>query len=294
MKTDIGLLASGNLGNIALNFLEKATDVNLKFVLTDKKSDEIKENCHQKSISFFAGNPRKNKNRVDEILADNSIDLLFSVNYLFIVDKDIIEHPKHYAINLHGSLLPKYRGRTPHVWAIINGEKETGVTAHLMEAECDSGMIVEQVKIPVEDEDTGAVILEKFNSVYPYILNKIIQQSKHNKLTFNPQDSSKATYFGKRTPDDGKINWNWQKERIRNWIRAQAHPYPGAFTFLNDKKIIIDEISYSDYGFTDEESNGTVVKVINKKPYIKTPNGVVILEKLREEEIIFQNNMLLG
>lgn len=294
MKTNIGLLASGNLGNIALNFLEQASDVNLNFVLTDKKSEEIEENCIQKEIPFFAGNPRKNNNKVNEILANYSIDLLFSVNYLFIVDKNIIEHPKQHAINLHGSLLPKYRGRTPHVWAIINGERETGVTAHLMEVECDSGMIVEQIKFPIEDEDTGTAILERFKSAYPNILNKIIQQNRHDELTFRPQDNNKATYFGKRTPDDGKINWNWQKERIRNWVRAQANPYPGAFTYYENEKVIIDKITFSDLGFSNDDPNGKIVKVQHNTPYIKTPNGVVKIDKLRNRGFYFESGKIFN
>lgn len=290
----LGLLVSGNLGRIALNYLYNRKDVNLCFVFTDKKSVEIIDFCDKNQIPLFTGNPRLKKEEVRAFIVDRDINYIFSINYLFIVGKAILNHPKKHSINIHGSLLPKYRGRTPHVWAIINGEKETGVTAHLMNEDCDSGPIVKQIKVPIGNNDTGASILEKFNLIYPNILNDVIRDINTDSLIFTKQNKESATYFGKRTPDDGEINWNWQKERIWNWVRAQADPYPGAFTFLNDKKIIIDEISYSDYGFSEEESNGTVVKVVNKKPYIKTPNGVVILEKLREEEIIFQNNMLLG
>ncbi len=290
----LGLLVSGNLGRIALDYLNNRKDINLCFAFTDKKSVEIIDFCDKNHIPRFAGNPRLKDKEVKGFLGEKDIDYIFSINYLFIVGETLLNHPKKHSINIHGSLLPKYRGRTPHVWAIINGENETGVTAHLMDEDCDSGSIVKQLKIPIDYNDTGASILQKFNAIYLEILNDVINDITSDHLKFIKQENEFATYFGKRTPDDGEINWNWQKERIRNWVRAQADPYPGAFTFMNDKKIIIDEISYCDYGFSEEESNGTVVKVVNKKPYIKTPNGVVILEKLREEKIIFQNNMLLG
>jgi len=291
---NLGLLVSGNLGRIALNYLHNRKDVNLCFVFTDQKSVEIIDFCDKNHIPLFAGNPRLKDKEVEVFLKDKYIDYIFSINYLFIVGETLLNHPKKYSINFHGSLLPKYRGRTPHVWAIINGENETGITAHLMEKECDSGSIVKQFKMPIDYNDTGASILDKFNAIYPEILNDVINDINSDDLKIVKQEKEFATYFGKRTPDDGEINWNWQKERIRNWVRAQAEPYPGAFTYLNDKKIIIDEISYSDYGFSGEELNGTVVKVVNKQPYIKTPNGIVILKKLREKDIVLQNKMLLG
>ena len=106
------------------------------------------------------------------------------------------------------------------------------------------------------------------------------------------QDISKATYFGKRTPEDGQINWDWQKERIRNWVRAQANPYPGAFTFLNDNKIIINKIEYSDLGFQDTMDNGLVVAVIDGTPYVKTQNGVVKLVDFETDAVIKQEDIL--
>ena len=103
---------------------------------------------------------------------------------------------------------------------------------------------------------------------------------ENNKITLTPQNHFKATYFGKRVPEDGHIDWNWQKERIYNWIRAQAKPYPGAFTFLNDKKITIDAISFTDDGFHCEVANGTVLTIDPLK--IKTQNGVIAIDQLRE------------
>ncbi len=104
---------------------------------------------------------------------DIHFDFILSVNYLFILEEDFLNRAK-FGINFHGSLLPKYRGRTPHVWAIINGEKEAGITAHLMNAKCDDGDIVKQVRVPIGIDDTGATILERYNEIYPELVRNVI------------------------------------------------------------------------------------------------------------------------
>src|SRR5688572_2958423 len=128
----IGLLASGALGKAILNLLATHNDVKLIFILTDSNSTAIREEGEKLTVPVFRGNPRNGKTKefLDQI---PSPDVIFSVNYLFIVEEDILKRAKKYAINIHGSLLPKYRGRTPHVWAIINNEKKSGLTAHLMD-----------------------------------------------------------------------------------------------------------------------------------------------------------------
>lgn len=278
MQSDIMnycICVSGNLGLVVLNNLLQKP-INIAAVLTDKHSDEIITKCESRGVKCFAGNPRNGK--AYSWIKENEIefDILLSINYLFILESDILNQPKH-AINFHGSLLPRYRGRTPHVWAIINGEKEVGITAHLMNDKCDDGDIVKQVIIPVEDEDTGAKILTKYNETYPSMVDEIIDDIESSNVVARPQDISKATYFGKRTPEDGQINWQWQKERIRNWVRAQANPYPGSFTFCKGQKIVINRIEYSDHGFQDTIINGTVIDIIDNTPYVKVQNGVVKL-----------------
>ena len=161
-----------------------------------------------------------------------------------------------------------------------------------MNANCDDGDIVRQVVVPIEDEDTGAVILEKYKLLYPDLVLQVVKDIESNKINCNKQDITKATYFGKRTPEDGQINWDWQKERIRNWVRAQAHPYPGAFAYCNGKKIVINKIEYSDLGFTDTMQNGLVVDVIEGVPYVKTQNGVVKLLNIETEAEVKSGEIL--
>src|SRR5690554_5519746 len=146
----LGVLCSGNLGFQILLKLFEAHPIN--FVFTDSKSDRIIKFCKENKLSLFKGNPRRG--RAKEFIAKNECDILISINYLFLIERDVINMGKKLAFNIHGSLLPKYRGRTPHVWSIINGEKYTGTTAHLIDEGCDTGDILEQVKIPIEESDT--------------------------------------------------------------------------------------------------------------------------------------------
>jgi len=268
---------SGGLGNTLLQALI-AKNINISCVLTDKKSSEIVCLAEQHSILCYAGNPREGRAASWIEQEGITFDNILSINYLFILEADILSRAANLAVNFHGSLLPKYRGRTPHVWAIINGETETGITAHLMNEKCDDGDIIRQIIVPIESDDTGASILQKYNKQYPDLVCLVIDDIESGQVESRKQDITLATYFGKRTREDGEINWDWQKERIRNWVRAQANPYPGAFTYLEGHKIVINMISYTDFGFTDTMVNGLVVKVVNKKPLVKTPNGVVQLD----------------
>lgn len=287
----IGLLASGNLGNVILNDLIKNQEITLLFVYTDSKSSVIINTCHQNNIPIFIGNPRNSKS-IDFLNKFNSPTIVLSVNYLFIVEKDLISKASKYAINIHGSLLPKYRGRTPHVWAIINNEKVTGVTAHIMEEGCDEGDIVIQKEVPILESYTGQDLLNVFNKTYPVIVSEIIQKVKTNTITLLKQDNTKATFFEKRTSEDGKINFDWQKERIYNWVRAQASPYPGAFCFIGTEKIIIHQVGFSDFGFTQNMKNGLVIKLENETAFVKTQNGVIILLRIESNCKIQEGDIL--
>ncbi|MCK8523328.1 hypothetical protein M0D21_17235 [Aquimarina sp. D1M17] len=278
----LGVLCSGGLGYKTISQIINNYEV--RFVLTDKGSTAIIDFCKDNKIPCFAGNPRKGKGF--SFIKDIDVDVIASINYLFLIEEDIITHPKKLAFNIHGSLLPKYRGRTPHVWAIINNEKETGITAHKIEIGCDTGAIIEQIIIPIGDNDTGADILVKYAEQYIPLVEGVLQKVDKKDLETTIQDESKATYFGKRTPNDGEINWNWSKERIRNWVRAQADPYPGAFTFYDNKKVIIDKVNYSDYGFNSSVDNGVILQV-SPQLTIKTPNGALSLENIRGEKCTF-------
>ncbi len=273
----IGVLASGNLG---LHCLKECSFLQPSFIATDKNSEGIIEYAKSNNIPFFVGNPRNKK--LSGFIGSNKLDVLFSINYLFLIEEDLIIATR-FPINFHGSLLPKYRGRTPHVWAIINNEEITGITAHIIDQNCDTGDIILQKIIKIEANDSGADILHKFQEIYPILIKEVLELIKKDVIIPKIQDSRYASFFGKRTPDDGLIIWSWQKERIRNWIRAQRLPYPGAYTFLENEKVIIDEIKYTNFGFDYKMPNGLIIQ---DKPAIlvKTPNGVIELTDIRSNK----------
>ena len=274
----LGILSSGNLGKdtlekIILNF-------NVVFVLTDSNSQGILSLCEENKIPYFKGNPRNGVGY--DFIKKIEVDIIASINYLFLIDNDIIQHSKQLTFNIHGSLLPKYRGRTPHVWAIINNEKVTGITAHVIDEGCDTGDIISQIKIPINEIETGAEILDKFKLEYYNLILGVFKKLNSGKLELIKQDEQLSTYFGKRTPEDGRINWNWEKDRISNWVRAQAYPYPGAFSYVNNQKLIIDKVKDCSYGFRFDTENGTVL-ALTPNIVVKTPNGALEVKKSRRK-----------
>ncbi|WP_422349612.1 methionyl-tRNA formyltransferase [Flagellimonas sp.] len=273
----IGILCSGLLG---LGTLVKiAEDYPIKFIMTDRNSEGVISFAEQHLIPFYAGNPRGGKGF--DFLKEFEVDVIASINYLFLIEEDIIGHSNKLTFNVHGSLLPKYRGRTPHVWAIINGEKKTGITAHQIDVGCDTGKIIHQIEIPIEEEDTGAQVLKKYSEEYYPLVKKVLQDVLTDQLKLIPQNDADATYFGKRTPADGEINWNWPKEAIKNWVRAQAFPYPGAFAFCDGQKIIIDKVSISKVETESEQKNGEIIQTA-PTVVVKTSNGALSLDEIRD------------
>ena len=284
----VGILASAALGLKALKSLHDNDEIELSCVFTDYKSLDIIEYCYKHELNIFKGNPRNNE-AYEFIKSIGEIDLLFSINYIFIIEKELFEYPNLFSLNIHGSLLPKYRGRTPHVWSIINGEEKIGITVHRIDSGVDTGDILLQKEIEITKNNTGADILNKYSTLYPIIINDTIDIILNRIVVFKEQDEKKATYFGKRTPKDGLINWNMNKEFIGNWVRAQAKPYPGAFTYLKNKKMVINSVGFSDIGYSYDMENG---KVLSVSPLIiKTPNGAL---ELLDYSIIDNENLIIN
>ena len=163
-------------------------------------------------------------------------DFIFSFYFRDMVKGDLLSIPRLGALNLHGSLLPKYRGRVPINWAIINGETETGVTLHYMTAKPDAGDIVDQEKFAIGDDDTARTLFDKAVTAAGILLDRTLPLLKSGKAPRTPQDEAEATYFGGRKPADGQIDWTKSAKEVRNLIRAVTRPYPGAFSFIGDRK----------------------------------------------------------
>lgn len=168
-----------------------------------------------------------------------SPDLLLVLGWYYMIPKKVRDVARYGCMGIHASLLPKYRGGAPIPWVIINGEKETGVSLFCLEDGVDSGDIVAQVRFPITESDTCATVYEKATQASIDALKDSLPKIADGSATFTPQDESEATHFPQRKPEDGLIDWSWEPARIRNFIRAQTKPYPGAFTYMGDKKVII-------------------------------------------------------
>lgn len=167
-------------------------------------------------------------------------DFIFSFYYRRMLPQRILNHAKRGAYNMHGSLLPKYRGRSPVNWAIIHGETETGATLHEMTAKPDAGRIVDQERVPIGPDETAIEVFRKVTDAAQKVLKRSIHPLIQGKAVLHPQDLSKGSYFGGRRPEDGRIDWSQSAWQIHNLVRAVAPPYPGAFSeklHINSAKI---------------------------------------------------------
>ena len=175
---------------------------------------------------------------VDQISALRP-DFIFSFYYRNMLKADLLNIPSRGALNMHGSLLPKYRGRVPVNWAIIKGEKETGATLHYMTEKPDNGPIVDQQAVPILPNDTAFEVFHKVTCAAEIALNRCLPALISGTAPVTQQDLTKGAYFGGRRPEDGKINWRNDALAIHNLIRAVAPPYPGAYTTLAGKPMRI-------------------------------------------------------
>ena len=174
-------------------------------------------------------------------------DIIFSFYYRNLVKPEILDIPPKGCLNLHGSLLPKYRGRCPVNWVLVNGENKTGVTLHYMTPKPDDGDIVHQKEVAIFDDDNAKTLHDKLAKASSEMLDEILPEIKAGNAARKPQDHSEATYFGGRRPKDGEIDWSMSSKDIRNLVRAVTQPYPGAFSYVGDKQYLFWSVSEASY-----------------------------------------------
>lgn len=174
-----------------------------------------------------------------ERVAKLNPNFIFSFYYRNLLGEALLATARQGAFNLHGSLLPKYRGRAPANWVLVNGETETGVTLHRMVKRADAGAILAQQKVMIERSDTGLTLHAKLREAATQLLRDALPQLAQGKLSETAQDESQATCFGRRTPADGKLVWSKPAEELFNLVRAVTQPYPGAFCAVGEHKLIV-------------------------------------------------------
>ena len=156
-------------------------------------------------------------------------DLILSMYYRNMIPTRLLDLAPLGAFNMHGSYLPRYRGRAPLNWAIIHGEDHTGVSLHVMVKEADAGDIVDQQKVPIGPDEPVSAVIPRVRDAAVSVLGRQLNALLAGHPPRTPQDHSLATYFGKRTAEDGRIDWSHPAREVFNLIRAVSHPFPGAF-----------------------------------------------------------------
>jgi methionyl-tRNA formyltransferase len=162
-------------------------------------------------------------------------DFIFSFYYRLMLGRDLLAIAP--AFNMHGSLLPKYRGRVPVNWAIIHGETETGATLHEMVEKPDAGRIVDQEAVPIAPDDLAIDVFRKVTAAAGRVLGRSLPRLVDGSAVLHAQDLSGGSYYGGRRPEDGRIDWKAPARRIHDLVRAVAPPYPGAFTEFDGKRL---------------------------------------------------------
>jgi len=160
-------------------------------------------------------------------------DFVFSFYYRYMLDKAWLNVPRLGALNIHGSLLPKYRGRAPVHWAIIHGETTTGASLHYMVEKPDAGALVDQEAVPILEDDTALDVSMKVASAAETVLRRSLPRMVAGTAPSLPLDLNAGSYFGRRRPEDGRIDWRCGARAIHDLVRAVAPPFPGAFTEVN-------------------------------------------------------------
>ncbi len=166
-------------------------------------------------------------------------DFIFSFYYRYMIPGSILETATRGALNLHGSLLPRYRGRAPVNWAVLAGEPETGASLHYMGAKPDAGDLVAQEAVPILPNDTAGEVMNKVGVAGECLLWRFAPQLAAGTAPRTPLDLAAGNYRGRRRPEDGRIDWNQDAWSIHNLVRAVAPPYPGAFTDLPQGRLAI-------------------------------------------------------
>ncbi len=174
-----------------------------------------------------------------DYIRDLQPDIIFSFYYRHMLSDEILSLAPKGGFNLHGSLLPKYRGRAPVNWALLQGETRTGVTLHQMVKRPDAGDIAGQLAVDIAADDTALTLHAKLSEAAGLLLTTVLPELKAGTLALEPQNESDASYFGRRTAADGEIYWHKPAQEIANLVRAVTEPYPGAFSYLGQRKLVV-------------------------------------------------------
>lgn len=240
--------------------------------------------AERQGLPVMAQPPRKAIEPFVEQLRALHPDFILVWSYSMILPKTVIEVPRYGALNMHGGILPEYRGGHVLQWAIINGEKETGITLHYMDEGIDTGPVVAESRFPIEWSDDAASVREKLKQVGMALLKEWWPAVSEGRAPRRAQDESRARYYRLRTQEDGLIDWNRSSVSIYNLVRALVPPWPGAFTYLKGRQVIVWQVTpgQSD-SHRQEYPAGSVVDIGDMGATVKTGDGCLVIRKAEVE-----------
>lgn len=258
------VFAYSDVGYVCLDLLlEHGAEVAAVFTHADDPNEEIwfrsvRQLAERHRLPVFTQERFDDGDWVERLRAW-APDFLFSFYYRRMLPTAVLETARRGAFNLHGSLLPKYRGRCPVNWVLINDERETGVTLHHMVAKADAGDIVAQRRVAITDDDTASSLYGKQTAAAIDLMRETYPRLCAGTADRIVQDVAQATYFGGRRPADGVIDWAHSARQIYNLVRAVTHPYPGAFTHWRGAPLMIWRAEIAAAG--EPAAPGTVLAV---------------------------------
>ena len=237
--------------DVGINCLKALLAAGIKVDLVVTHQDDPNENvwfgsvaqlCADRNIPYITPSANELIDLAPKLQAI-APDYIFSFYYRYMIPAQILAGAKIAALNMHGSLLPKFRGRAPVNWAILHGETQTGATLHIMEAKPDAGDIVGQSVVSIGPDETATEVFGKVSQAAVEVITEVLPNLIQGQVPRKPNDLQKGSYFGGRKPSDGQIDWHQKAIEIHNLVRAVAPPYPGAFTDHQGKMMIIGRTS---------------------------------------------------
>jgi methionyl-tRNA formyltransferase len=237
--------------DVGVNCLKALLNAGIEIDLVVTHQDDPNENvwfgsvaklCEERQIPFITPNANQLMYLVPQI-QKLAPDYLFSFYYRHMIPAELLACAKIAALNMHGSLLPKYRGRAPVNWAILYGETETGATLHIMEVKPDAGDIVGQSAVSIGPDETATEVFGKVSQAAVAVMSEVLPELTLGNIPRRPNNLAQGSYFGGRKPADGEILWQQTAQQVHNLVRAVAPPYPGAFTDWQGQRMIVARTS---------------------------------------------------
>ncbi|MBR3152009.1 MAG: methionyl-tRNA formyltransferase [Clostridia bacterium] len=245
----------------------------------------VKEYAVSKGLEVLQPVKIRNNDEFIEKIKTCEPDVICVVAYGKIIPKEILEIPKLGCINVHGSLLPKYRGAAPIQWAVLNGEKKTGITTMFMDIGMDTGDMVLKEEVEIGEDETTGELWDRLSKIGADLLVKTISLIEKGEAPREKQDESEATYAPMLTKEIGKINWSeYSSQRIKNLVRG-LNPIMGAYTFLDERKLKIWKTECIDrFSCPPDTEPGTILESSERTGlYVKTIDEVISILEIQAE-----------